>query len=65
MLSTKFQATEPGGSQEETFGIFFYLSLWFKPRNPWGRAIFGHWEHHWYKLGKVPKGNATYQMSSI
>ena len=39
MLHTKFQASEPSGSEEEAFLIFFYIFLWFEPRTPWRRAI--------------------------
>ena len=34
MLYTKFQASEPNGSEEEDFLIYFYVFLWFKPRTP-------------------------------
>ena len=40
MLNTKFQASEPSGSEEEEdFLIYFYTFLWFEPRSPWPRAI--------------------------
>ena len=40
MLHTKFQAPEPSGSEEDKFLIiFFYVSVWFKPRNLWNSAI--------------------------
>ena len=32
MLYTKFQASEPSGSEEEDFLIYFYAFLWFEPR---------------------------------
>ena len=31
MLHTKFQASEPSGSEEEDFLIYFYPFLWFEP----------------------------------
>ena len=34
MLHTKFQASEPSGSGEEDFFIYFYAFLWFEPRTP-------------------------------
>ena len=34
MLHTKFQASEPSGSEEEDFLIYFYAFLWFEPRTP-------------------------------
>ena len=39
MLNTKFQASEPSGSEEENFFVFSYVFLWFKPRIPWCGAI--------------------------
>ena len=34
MLHTKFPTSEPGGSKEEDFSIYFCAFLWFKPRAP-------------------------------
>ena len=39
MLYTKFQASEPSGSEEEDFLIYFYAFLWFEPKTPWPEAI--------------------------
>ena len=35
MLQIKFQASEPSGSEEEDFLIFYYVFLWFELRTPW------------------------------
>ena len=32
-------ASEPTGSEEEDFLIYFYAFLWFEPRTPWLGAI--------------------------
>ena len=63
MLYTKFQASEPSGSEEEDFLIYFYAFLWFEPRTP-GRDHLGPWDLGLNKLGKGAPGNATYQISS-
>ena len=35
MLHTKFQASEPSGSEEEYFLLFFFfVFLWFESRTP-------------------------------
>ena len=39
MLYTKFQASEPSGSEEEDFYIFFYVFQWFKLKTLWPGAI--------------------------
>ena len=39
MLHTKFQASEPSGSDEEDFLMHFNAFLLFKPRTPWPGAI--------------------------
>ena len=39
MLHTKYQTSEPSGSEEEDPGIYFCAYLWFEPRTPWRRAI--------------------------
>ena len=39
MLPTKFQASEPSGSEDEDFGNFFYVFLFFKPSIPRCGAI--------------------------
>ena len=39
MLHIKFQASEPSGSEEEDFLIFFYVFLQFEARIPWQGAI--------------------------
>ena len=63
MLYTKFQASEPSGSEEEDFLIYFYAFLWFDPRTPGQRLpwALGPW---FEQLGKGAPGNATYQTSS-
>ena len=38
MLHTKFQASEPRGSEED-FLMHFNAFLWFKPRTSWPGAI--------------------------
>ena len=44
MLHTKFQASEPSGSEEEDFLIYFYAFLRFEPRSPlaWAILILGY-----------------------
>ena len=66
MLPNKFQASEPGSSEEEGFRLFshVHLFLWLIP-GPSGRNYFGPWDLHLYKLDKEPLGKATYQVSSI
>ena len=39
MLHLKVQASKPSSSEEEHFGIFFYVFLWFEPRTPWQGVI--------------------------
>ena len=39
MLHIKFQASKPGGTEEEEFLIFFYVFLWFEPRTSSRGAI--------------------------
>ena len=34
MLHTEFQASQESGFEEEDFGMFFYVVLWFKPSAP-------------------------------
>ena len=64
MLYTKFQASEPSGSDEEDFLIYFYAFLWFEPRTPGQRPSLT-WDLHLNKLGRGALGNATYPISSI
>ena len=64
MLYTKFQASEPSGSEEEDFLIYFYAFLWFEPRTP-ARGHLGPWDLHLNKLGRGALGNATYPISNI
>ena len=60
MLYTKFQKSEPSGSAEEDFLIYFYgLNL-----GPLARDHLGPWDLGLNKLGKGAPGNATYQISS-
>ena len=63
MLYTKFQASEPSGSEEEDFLIYFYAFLWFN-LGPLARDHLGPWDLGLNKLGKGAPGNATYQISS-
>ena len=65
MLHTKFQASEPSGSEEEGFWIYFYAFLWFQPGTSWPGAILNPGIFVLNKLGKGPLGNAIYQISSI
>ena len=64
MLYTKFQASEPSGSEEEDFLIYFYAFLWFEPRTPGQRPswILGPSLNI---LGRGALGNATYPISNI
>ena len=59
MLHTKFQASEPSGSVEEDFLIYFYAFLWFGPRTL-ARNHLGPWELHLNKVVKGLLGNGTY-----
>ena len=58
MLHTKFQATEPSGSEEE---IFLYISMHFYGSNL-GPLAGGPWDLHLNKLGRGALGNATNQI---
>ena len=40
MSDTKVQASEPSGSKEKDFGIFFYVFICFKPAILLGGSIF-------------------------
>ena len=35
LLHTEFQASEPSGSEEEDFFMFYYVFPWFEPDTPW------------------------------
>ena len=61
MLYTKFQASEPSGSEEEDFLIYFYVSN----LGPLARGHLGPWHFHLNKLGRGALGNATYPISNI
>ena len=50
MLHTNFQVSEPSGSEEEDFLIFFYVFLWFQPRTP-GLGNHEPWNLPLNKLG--------------
>ena len=39
MLPTKFQASEPSGSGEDDFLIFFLCISMIEPRTPWRKTI--------------------------
>ena len=60
MLHTKFQASKPSGSEEDSW-IFFYVFLWFEPKPP----HVGSQDLYLNKLGKGLLGNATYWISGI
>ena len=62
MLHTEFQASEPSGSEEEDFLIFFYIYFYDLNLGPPGA---GPSDLHFIKLDKGPLSNATYQISSI
>ena len=67
MLLTKFQASEPSGSEEDFFLIFSMYNNNFYGSNL-GPPSGGHLEPgdlHMNKLGKRPLSNATYKISSI
>ena len=63
MLYTKFQASEPSGSEEEDFLIYFY-AFYGSNLGPLARDHLGPWDLRLNKLGKGAPGNATYQISS-
>ena len=65
MLHIKFQATEPSGSEEEDFWIFFYAFLWFKPETLWPLAMLDPETFTWTNLVKSPLSNDTEQIWSI
>ena len=52
MLHTKFQASNPSGSEEEDFLISFNVSIWFEPRTAWREAILDPETFIWTKLVK-------------
>ena len=62
MLHTEFQASEPSGSEEEDFLIFFFI--YFYDLNP-GAGPSRTLRPSFINLDKGPLGNATYQISSI
>ena len=64
MLYTKFQASEPSGSEEEDFLIYFYAFLLLN-LGPLARGHLGPWDLHLNKLGRGALGNATYPISNI
>ena len=64
MLYTKFQASEPSGSDEEDFVIYFYAFLWSN-LVPLARGHLGPWDLHLNKLGRGALGNAIYPISNI
>ena len=63
MLYIKFRASEPSGSEDEDFLIYFYAFLWSN-LGPLARDHLGPWDLGLNKLGKGALGNATYQNSS-
>ena len=50
MLQTKFHTSEPSGSEDEDFEIFFYVCLRFEPRIPWPGAILDPGTYNWPNL---------------
>ena len=52
MLHTKFQASEPSGSEEEDFLICFYGFLCFEPMTPWRGVILDPETFSWTDLVK-------------
>ena len=65
MLHTEFQASEPSGSEEDDFLIFFYIYFYDLNLGPQVQDHLGPSDLHFIKLDKEPLGNATYQISSI
>ena len=65
MLHTKFQPTEPNGSEEEDFLIFVCVFSNVQTQDPLSRAISVPWGHHLEKNVVLPQGNTTYEISSI
>ena len=65
MLHTEFQASEPSGSEEEDFLIFFsHISMiWTYDHQV--QDHLGPSDLHFITFDKGPLGNATYQISSI
>ena len=59
MLHTKFQASQPSGSEEEVILIFFYVFLLFKPKTGRVAQSVGHLTRKSEVLGSSP-GLATY-----
>ena len=64
MLYTKFQASEPSGSEEEDFLIYISMHFYGSNLGPLARDHLGPWDLGLNKLGKGAPGNATYQISS-
>ena len=64
MLYTKFQASEPSGSEED---FLTYISMHFYGSNlkPLARGHLGPWDLHLNKLGRGALGNCTYPISNI
>ena len=66
MLHTECQASEPSGSEEEDFLIFFFIYISdLNLGDPQVQDHLGPSDLHFIKLDKGPLSNATYQISSI
>ena len=63
MLHTEFKASEPSGSEEEDFLIFFlYIFFMISILDPQVQDHLGPSDLHFIKLDKGPLSNATYQI---
>ena len=65
MLHTEFQASEPSGSEEGDFLIFFFIYFYDLNLGPWVQDHLRPSDLRFINLDKGPLGNATYQISSI
>ena len=64
MLHIKFQASEPSGSSEEDFRIFFCVILWFEPRTPGHQGRLENLGLDLNKVGKRPLGHFIPNLAS-
>ena len=65
MLHTKYQGSRPYGFRQENFSMFFHYISLCKICDPWCGVIFWPEGDNLNKLGRVPLGYATYQISML
>ena len=60
MLHTKFQASQQNGSEEEDISEYFSMYFYGLSLGPFHVGPSWTLNHHLYKIGKRPLGNAIY-----